>query len=413
LLKRALTSPSGLRRWVGLVGALLLALAVGLAGGAYADQAFPEYVPLLGAQRASGTLDKATFDRAVKILQADYYDPHINYDNLSHATVKGLIQGLNDPFSYYLDPAEYKRQLNSYAGKYSGIGTEVSFQGEYPVIVQVFPGSPALKGGLLAADVVLAIDGHDAHNLTADQASTLIRGPEGSKVVLKVKRGDQTLQLTITRAAIALPSVRSTRLEGGVFYIRVYTFDENTATDFEKQLKAALTEPTPGIVLDLRDDGGGFIDAAQKVISEFVSSGECFELHDHAGKVDRHDVIGDHPAAAIQLAVLVNANTASASEMVSGSLRVHRRAQLVGVKTYGKGSVQQDFPLPDGSDLHITIRRWFLPDGSSVEKNGLEPTVSVTLAAPADMFDVSQPSPRHDKDTQLNAALHLLATPSS
>lgn len=358
-------------------------------------------------------MDRATFDRAVKILQADYYDPKINYDNLSHTAVKGLIQGLNDPFSYYLDPAEYRRQLNSYAGKYTGIGTEVSFKGEFPVIVQVFPGSPALKAGLMAADVVLSIDGHDAHNLTADQASALIRGPEGSKVVIKVKRGDQTLEVTITRQAIALPSVRATRLDGGVLYIRVYTFDENTAKDFDAQLKAALTEPTPGIVLDLRDDGGGFIDAAQRVISEFVSSGECFELRDHSGQVDRHDVIGDHPAATTPVVVLVNANTASASEMVSGSLRVHQRARLVGVKTYGKGSVQQDFPLPDGSDLHITIRRWFLPDGSSVEKNGLDPNVAVSLGAPGDMFDVSQTSTAHDKDTQLNAALQLLSKPIS
>lgn len=404
------------RRWrrvAGLAAGLLAALAIGAAGGIYADQAFPEYVPLIGAQRSSGTLDTATFDRAVKILQADYYDPHFNYANLSHGSVKGLIQGLNDPFSYYLDPAEYQRQLNSYAGRYTGIGTEVSFKAEYPVIVQVFPGSPALTAGLMADDVILAIDGHDAHNLTADQASALIRGPEGSTVLMKVKRGDQTLELTIRRAAISLPSVRSTRLEGGVFYIRVYTFDENTAADFEKQLKAALAQPTPGIVLDLRDDGGGFIDAAQRVISQFVTSGECFELHDHTGKVDRRDVVGDHPAATTPLVVLVNANTASAAEMVSGSLRVHQRARLVGVKTYGKGSVQQDFPLPDGSDLHITIRRWFLPDGSSVEKNGLDPNISVALPAAGDMFDVSLPSPAHDKDSQLNAALKLLASPTS
>ena len=404
---------SRLRRVAGLLAGLLAALALGAAGGIYADQAYPDYIPLLGVQRPAGTLDKATYDRALKILQADYYDPHFDYANLSHGSIKGLVLGLNDPFSYYLDPAEYKRQLNSYAGKYTGIGTELNFKGEYPVIVQVFPGSPALKAGLMAGDVVLAIDGHDAHNLTIDQASALIRGPEGSRVAMKVRRGEREVDLTITRAAIALPSVRSTRLDGGVLYIRIYTFDENTATDFDKQLKAALAGPTPGIVLDLRDDGGGFIDAAQKVISEFVSSGECFELHDHTGKVDRHDVIGDHPAASTPVVVLVNANTASASEMVSGSLRVHQRAKLVGTKTYGKGSVQQDFPLPDGSDLHITIRRWFLPDGSSVEKNGLDPTVPVTLAAPADMFDVSQAAATHEKDTQLNAALQLLASPGS
>jgi len=165
------------------------------------------------------------------------------------------------------------------------------------------------------------------------------------------------------------------------------------------------------MVLDLRDNPGGFVDQADSVISDFVASGETFEEHGRNGSVDRHSVSGTHPAASIPLVVLVNANSASAAEIVAGSLQVHKRAKLVGAKTFGKGSEQQDFPLKNGTagDLHLTIKRWYLPDGSTVDHVGLTPDLSVALANSNDEFDVLQPTVGLDKDIQLNAALGLLA----
>ena len=394
-------------RWALLAAVLLVGLAGGAAAGVYADQAYPDQLPLLAPRASHKGLDQATFDRALRIIQNDYYNPRPSYSDLSHGTVRGLVEGLNDRFSYYLDPAEYQRQLNSYAGQYIGIGVEVTNNADYPVIDSVFPGSPAAMAGVLPGDVIIKVDGHDVHGQNSDQTSNLIRGKAGTTVVITVDRSGQHLDLPVVREPITIPSVRSTKLEGNVLYIRVYTFGDSTATDFDRALKDGLPG-AKGVVIDLRDDGGGFIDAAQNVISQFVANGEAFELRDHSGHVDRHDVSGNPPAPTIPLVVLVNANTASASEMVSGSLSVHGRARLVGVVTFGKGSVQQDFPLPDGSDLHITIRRWFLPDGSSVEQKGLTPTVESKLAGPADMFDAGKPEAGHAKDTQLNAALQLL-----
>ncbi|HEY8760729.1 MAG TPA: S41 family peptidase [Candidatus Dormibacteraeota bacterium] len=397
-----------LRRALGLAGVLVAVLVLGALAGVYADQAYPDQLPLIATRASHQGLDQATFDRALRVIQNNYYNPKPSYTDLSHGTVRGLVGGLNDRFSYYLDPAEYQRQLNSYAGQYIGIGIEVTSSTDYPVVNSVFPDSPAAKAGMKPGDLIVSIDGHDVHGQSPDQTSSLIRGQAGTSVMITIDRGGQRQDLKVLREPITIPSVRSAKLEGGVLYIRIYSFGDSTATDFDGALKSGLPSEK-SVVLDLRDDGGGFIDAAQNVISQFVGEGEAFELRDHSGNVDRRNVTGSPPDPSLPLVVLVNTNSASASEIVAGSLAVHARAKLVGTVTYGKGSVQQDFPLPDGSDLHLTIRHWFLPDGSSVEQKGLTPSVSATLANPDDMFDASKPELGHGKDTQLNQALDLLA----
>ena len=396
---------------LGLAGILLAGLGLGAAAGVYADQAYPEQLPLIANRAPAQNLDQATFNRALRVIKNNYYNPRPNYADLSHGSVRGLVGGLDDRFSYYLDPGQYQRQLNSYSGQYVGIGVEVNSNADYPVIDTVFPDSPAAKAGIKPGDVIVRIDGQDVHGQTIDQTSNLIRGRVGTTVRITVDRGGQEMELPVVREPITIPSVRSAKLEAGILYVRIYSFGDSTATDFDKALKDGLPGER-GVVLDLRDDGGGFIDAAQNVISQFVASGEAFELRDHSGHVDRREVTGGPADPNGPLLVLVNANSASASEIVAGSLKVHGRARLVGTVTYGKGSVQQDFPLPDGSDLHITIRHWFLPDGSTVEQRGLTPNVGVKLANSGDMFDAGKPELGHANDTQLNRALSVLATAS-
>jgi carboxyl-terminal processing protease len=201
--------------------------------------------------------------------------------------------------------------------------------------------------------------------------------------------------------------VRSTIIGDHILYLRIYSFGASTASDFLIALNAGLPG-SKGIVLDLRENPGGFVDAASAVISDFVASGETYELRGRNGTVERHDVSGNHPAPNTPLVVLVDANSASAAEILAGSLQVHQRAKLVGTVTFGKGSVQQDFPLADGADLHLTIKRWYLPNGTTIDHKGLTPDVTVTLASPNDEFDVFQAGLGYAKDTQLNAALGLL-----
>jgi carboxyl-terminal processing protease len=387
--------------------AVLVVAVVAFGAGVYIDQAFPDVMPYV-VHHSAGRVDTTELQQAIRVIQADYVDGNVDATKLSHGTVQGLISSLGDPFSAYYDPTQYKRLQDVYTGHYSGIGIYLSFSGAYPTITGTVPGSPAAAAGLQAGDQIVKVGDKDMKGLTSDQASTLIQGPNGSKVTLTIQRGGQTFSVTVTRAEIQVPSVRSTVIADHVLYVRLYQFTTTTTDEFH----AALTSGLPGakgMVLDLREDPGGFIDQADHVISEFVASGESFELHDRTSHVDRHMVSGEHLATSVPLVVLVDANSASAAEIVAGSLQVHHRAKLVGTVTFGKGSVQQDFPLNDGADIHLTVKRWYLPNGVTIDHKGLTPDITVPLTSTNDQFDVQQPANGYAKDAQLNSALSVLA----
>jgi carboxyl-terminal processing protease len=387
-------------------GAVLGFLVLAFVAGVYVDQAFPDWLPYFG-HRSVSNVDLAELQQAIRVVQADYVDGSINTSKLSHGTVQGLIAALNDPFSSYYDPEQYKKLKQKYEGRYSGIGIYLTFTKDYPVITGTVAGSPAAKAGLQAGDQIVKVGDKDLKGITADQATTLIQGPDGTKVMLEISRAGRTFSVTLTRAEIHVPSVRSAVIANHILYVRIYQFETITSTEFA----SALTNGLPGavgIVLDLRGDPGGFISAADDVISQFVSSGETFELRDRGGKVERHEVGSKHAAPSLPLVVLVDANSASSAEIVAGSLQAHNRAKLVGTTTYGKGSVQRDFELTGGADIHITVQRWYLPNGQTIDKKGLVPDVAVTLGNPTDAFDVAGQSQDYSKDVQLKSALALL-----
>src|SRR6202521_5005931 len=388
-------------------GAVLIIAIIGFVAGVYVDQTFPDYLPYV-AHHSVGRVDTTELQQAIQVIQADYVDSNLDATKLSHGSVQGLISSLGDPFSAYYDPAAYKRLQDSYKGQYSGIGIYLKFGTGYPVISGTVPGSPAAAAGLQSGDQIVKVGDKDMKGITSDQTTALIQGPNGTKVTLTIGRGASTIVVTVTRAEIHVPSVRSTVIGTNVLYVRIYQFGSSTSTEFASALSAGITG-AKGIILDLRGDPGGFISAADDVISQFVSSGETFELRGGTAPVDKHLVGGQHEAPTLPLVVLVDANSASASEIVAGSLQVHQRAKLVGTVTYGKGSVQQDFPLNDGADIHLTIRRWYLPNGVTIDHKGLQPDVMVTLPNAGDGFDVTQLSAGYAKDTQLNTALGILA----
>ena len=388
-------------------GAFLLIGVVGFAAGVYADQAFPDWIPYI-AHHQAGNVDTTELQAAIRVIEADYVDGNLDTTKMSRGTVSGLVASLGDPYSAYYDPDQYKRLQDQYEGRYSGIGVYITFGTGYPLITGTIPGSPASNAGLQSGDQVVQVSGHDARGMTGDQATSLIQGPDGTKVTLTILRGSNTFDVTLTRAVIQIPSVRSTVIGDHVLYVRIYSFGSSTASDFSSALTANLST-AESMVLDLRDNPGGFVDQAAEVISDFVASGETFEEHGRGGSIERHNVSGKHPAASIPLVVLVNGNSASAAEIVAGSLQVHGRAKLVGAKTFGKGSEQQDFPLGDGAYLHLTIKRWYLPNGTTIDHVGLTPDLGIVLANSTDEFDVLQPGSGFDKDLQLQAGLGLLA----
>jgi len=387
-------------------GAIVLVLVIGFLAGVWTDQAYPEWVPYVG-HRTTARIDLTGVQEASRLIQADYVNSNVDTAKLSHGSVQGLVSSLGDPYSIYFDPDQYKRLQESYQGRYTGIGIYLSFSTAYPLITGTVAGSPAALAGLKAGDQIQKVGDRDIKGITPDQATALIQGPEGTNVTLTILRGSDTLTFTVTRAQIQVPTVRSATVGNRVLYVRIYQFGTQTSTEFAR----ALTDGLPGsdgMILDLRGDPGGFISAADDVITQFVTSGETFETRGRGG-TDRHKVGSKHAAPNVPLVVLVDANSASASEIVAGSLQVHGRAKLVGTTTFGKGSVQEDFVLSDGSDLHLTVERWYLPNGVTIDHKGLTPDIQVTLASPANQYDVAQPSLGYAKDTQLNAALGVLS----
>jgi carboxyl-terminal processing protease len=387
-----------------LVAVLLLFLAYG--AGAYTDQQFPEVVPVIGGGQSRAQLDEPAQQQALRVIEAHYWTEHLNGQELTNGSIQGMVQGLNDPFTAYLTPGEYRAEQQDYAGQHQKqIGVFLDYTGANPVVTGIVPGSPAQRAEVEAGDLILAVDGKSTTGASSTTVGNWIDGST-TEVSLLLQRGAQQLTVSVTPGAFISPTVVSAKLPGDILYLRIYEFGDSTATEFTQQLRAGL--PAKGIVLDLRGNGGGYVSAAVDVVSSFLSSGEVFSTEGR-GVVQRTDVTGSVIAPSTPLVVLVDQNTASASEITSGSLLVHGRAELVGERTYGKGSEQEDFPLSNGGDLHLTVMHWYLPNGKWIGNHrGIEPNRVVALPEPWDMYDVATPQRSGAQDTQLQAALAML-----
>src|SRR6266852_5404106 len=218
----------------GVAVLVVAVLAFGL--GVYTDQAFPDVMPYV-THHSAGRVDTTELQQAIRVIQADYVDGNLDTTKLSHGTVQGLIASLGDPFSTYYAPAQFKKLQDVYTGHYSGIGIYLSFSGAYPMITGTVPGSPAAAAGLQSGDQIVKVGDADTKGLTSDQATALIQGPDGSKVMLTILRGGETFPVTITRAEIHVPTVRSAALVGHVLYVRIYQFGSGTSSE----LTSALT----------------------------------------------------------------------------------------------------------------------------------------------------------------------------
>jgi carboxyl-terminal processing protease len=352
-------------------------------------------------------IDYRALDEVFAAIQQHYVKPNPNASKLTEGAASGMVSALGDQFSRYLTPDEYRSNQSFLAGQFAGIGASVQQKGDLILIANILPNTPAEKAGMKAGDVITAVDGQSTKGWSADDAVNHIRGKAGTAVRVQVARNGQTLNFELTRQDITVPSVASHVFDNRVLYIRIYDFGSRTATEFDQALKAGLKGSVNRILLDLRDNPGGYVDAANDVISEFVSSGTSTILVPRSGKEEVRRVSGSGRAFGNPLVVLVNENSASASEITAGAIKDHNRGRLVGVKTFGKGSVQEDFPLRDG-DLHLTIAYWLTPSRHSIEKTGINPDQAVTLPNAQDEYNVDQAPNDFARDLQLTAALALL-----
>jgi carboxyl-terminal processing protease len=324
------------------------------------------------------------FWQAWDIVHEEYVDQPVDDTALMRGAINGMIAALGDKHSSYMDPDQYKMANSSLEGEYEGIGAWVDLTGDYLTIISPIPNTPAEKAGLRAGDKIIAIDGVDMTGIDSSIVHKKVLGPAGSEVTLTIQRleVDTPFDVTITRAKVVVPSVTSKMLDGQIAYVQIIQFGEKTTSELSTQLKDLMKQNPKGLILDLRNNGGGYRDTAIQVLSEFLPNNQIAMLEQFGdGTTQEFKTSGRGLAVDIPMVVLVNEGSASASEITAGALQDYQRAQLVGVTTYGKGSVQVWLPLDDNQGaVRVTVARWLTPKSRQINEVGLDPDVEVKIS---------------------------------
>jgi carboxyl-terminal processing protease len=349
------------------------------------------------------TLNVRELEREVATV-VNSYGAKLGSRTLTYEAISGMLASVKDRYTVFLTPKQYA-DLNEGldGGNFSGVGIsiEVDDKSKLLLVNEVIQGGPAEKAGIQSGDVILTVDGKTTKGLTTDQDAKMLRGPKGTQVKLQIQRGSsQIAPLLVTRDVIHQPSVYSRMLPDGIGYARLTVFGSNTAQELTRALEKLQADGAKAYVLDLRDNGGGYLNAAIDVSSKFIPSGPIVSVESRGGSDTQYDAentaITPRP-----LAVLVNKYTASASEITSGAIQDNGVGELVGEKTYGKGVVQTIHPLPDGSAVKITSARYLTPRGRDINLIGIEPDIVTIEPRNAKFGDPTS-------DSQLQSAMTYL-----
>ncbi len=331
----------------------------------------------------------------------DYIKKDTPDTKLFYGALAGIVSSLHDPYSVFLDPDTAKEFNDDLSGEFEGIGAEIGFKSGQLVVIAPLPGTPAEKAGLRAGDKILAIDKKNTSTFSLEYAVSLIRGKKGTDVVLKIFRDGEkeARDLTITRNTIAVDSVKWEMKKDDVAYIKITSFAKDTEGKFGQAVRELLPKNPKGLIIDLRNNPGGFLDTAVQVSGYWVD-GKTVVIEEYGdGKRDPYSGTSKPILKDMKTIILVDGGSASASEILSGALQDYGKATLVGKKTFGKGSVQDLQQLKDGSAIKLTIAHWLTPLGRSINEEGIKPDVEVGIT-PDDI--------EKKKDPQLDKAMSLV-----
>ena len=312
-------------------------------------------------------------------IKTKYAKQPVKDSDLFYGAMQGLAAGVGDPYTVFFPPKAAEEFNKSLDGEFSGIGAEIGVKNNELVVIAPLPGTPADKMGLLPGDKIYAIDNVVSIGMDASVAVQKIRGKAGTPVVLTIMRNGftKTKEFSIIREKINIPAVTFSIKNKNVAYLRIMQFNQNTLPDFEKYIKQIQNKKITKLIVDLRNNPGGYLDTAVDMASKWVPEGKIVVEKFSNGDVNNRFTSGDHPLQNFKTVVLVNGGSASASEILAGALQDHKKATIVGEKTFGKGSVQDYENLSDGSSLKITVALWYTPNDKNINDEGIKPDVEV------------------------------------
>lgn len=387
--------------WKGFGAALALVLVVSVAWTPIC-----RIIPWHALPFTMGMSREAKIDIIQSYLD-QYYVDDLKEEQVEEMLYAGMMAGVGDRYTYYLTKENLKQYMDNSNGNFDGVGIEVySTQDGEVIVSSVMAGQPAEAAGVKAGDVIVGVDGQDMQGSLLSDVAAKIRGREGTEVTIKVLRRStgETLEFTMERTTVVVESVSGRMMDEKIGYISISGFKENTYTQFKEALGELQKEGMKGLILDLRDNPGGLVHSVYEIGEELLPEGTMVYTLDK--NENRNDLKCDEEYLDIPLVVLVNANSASASEIFAGAVKDTGRGTLVGTQTFGKGLVQRLFTLPDGSGLNITIQKYYTPNGTSIHGVGIEPDEVVEL--PADYQNTALKDIPERVDTQLQKGVEVL-----
>ena len=333
---------------------------------------------VIGANSAYNS--SLTVNQAWNVILTNYVDRDaIDTQKLSHAAIDSMVAALDDPYSVFLEAEEYEYYITSIEGEYEGVGAYVSAEDDQLILTPI-AGSPAEKAGIRTGDILLEVDGEPVEDMAHAEVILKVRGPEGTAVELLITREGETQPLTIEiiRGTVETPSV-NLEMKGDFAHLTITDFTDRTSQQLADILREMDEAKTRGIILDLRGNPGGPLDAVLAVTSHFLAEGKILDVKDNQGNVKTYSREDVTPVTDLPMVVLVDSFSASASEVLAGALQDHDRATIAGTTTFGKGSVNLLIELNDGSAIYLTTSRWLTPDGHLIEGQGIEPDIELEL----------------------------------
>lgn len=393
-------------------GLFAVGMAVGIALLAIILQVLPVRTvaeqTIGSARNPESTTDSALNQESVEKLKLledcirdYYYEPDdATVETLENGMYKGLMESLGDPYTVYYTQEEYKSMSEETSGIYKGIGAYIGLDSATgaPVFTGIMPGTPAEKAGLKVGDIICQVDGVDTLSMDTSEVANLVKGEEGTSVTIKVSRDGEYVTVKATRATINVPTVSSEMLDGGIGYLKISQFDDVTPGQFDENFAKLKKAGMKSMILDLRDNPGGTVSAVTQIASEILPKGLIFYMEYKDGQRDEYTCPGAD--FDIPLVVLVNGYSASASEILAGAIQDAGTGTLLGTQTYGKGIVQNLYPLGDGSAIKITVADYFTRSGRNIHKVGIEP--DEVLEFDKDQYE------KDETDNQLERAKKIL-----